>query len=151
MLDVHFFPLHVKRLHSQAILPTRGTPGAAGLDLYYCPRDGAEQLLVPGEVYVLPTGIAVEIPGWCEGQVRLRSSVGKRGFIMPNGVGTIDSDYRGEIGIMVAVLQPQRVAPGDRLAQLVISPVATPRATIVEVDELSDTARGDGGFGSTGK
>lgn len=146
-------PLKVKLLHRLSIMPTRGSAGAAGLDLHYCPNPAdtiAPLILEPGQVYVLPTGVAVEIPERCEGQVRLRSSVGKRGFIIPNGVGTIDSDYRGEIRIMVAVLSPQRVMPGDRLAQLVISPVLTPRITLIEVSELSETDRGEGGFGSTG-
>ena len=106
----------------------------------------------PGEVYWVPTGIALEVPKGCAGLVYARSSMGtKRGLAPANKVGVVDSDYRGEIRVVLLnhSNQPQTLEPGERVAQFVIAPVLTP--AYEEVAELTDTGRGTGGFGSTGK
>lgn len=125
-------------------LPAYATAAASGLDL----RAAADAAIAPGSVVRIPTGIALEIPEGYEGQVRPRSGMSLRG--LPAILGTIDSDYRGEVGVLLHNLRPwpMHVSRGDRIAQLVIVPVA--RVRVVEVDELSETDRGDGGFGSTG-
>lgn len=128
-------------------LPAYETPGAAGMDL----RAAEFVTLQPGERWAVGTGLAIEIPPGYEGQVRPRSGLAfKRGVTVLNAPGTIDSDYRGEV--CVVLVNHDRLAKhitrGDRIAQIVIAPVV--RATIVEADELSETARGAGGFGSTG-
>jgi len=108
--------------------------------------------LAPLERCAVPTGIAVEIPPGYEGQVRPRSGRALReGLTLLNTPGTIDSDYRGEIQVIMVNLgrEPVSIEPGDRIAQLVIAPVA--RVELVEVDELDDTSRGGGGFGHTGR
>ncbi len=143
-------PIAVKRLKPQAILPTYGSPEAAGADLYACLEQ--ELTIGPGETAWVPTGIAMEVPVSCAGLIYARSGMAcKRGLAPANKVGVIDSDYRGEI---IVVLhnhgkESQTVTHGERIAQMVITPVLTPGFT--EVDELSDTKRGNGGFGSTGK
>ncbi len=129
-------------------LPRYMTPGAAGLDLL------ADEpvSLAPGERRVVPTGLALEIPAGYEGQVRPRSGLAMRhGVGMVNAPGTIDSDYRGEVAVLLVNHGRERVdlARGDRIAQLVVAPVV--RATLVEVEELEASHRGAGGFGSTGK
>jgi dUTP pyrophosphatase len=128
-------------------LPRYETPGAAGLDL----RTDEAVTLAPGERRLVPTGLAVELPPGFEGQVRPRSGLALRhGIGMVNAPGTIDSDYRGEIGVLL-VNHGQTVvsfARGDRIAQLVVAPVV--RAEIVLADALGGTGRGGGGFGSTG-
>ena len=143
-------PIHVKILRSGAKLPTYGTAGAAGADLYAC--IDAPMTVRPGETVFIPTGIALEVPQGCAGLVYARSGLAcKRGLAPANKVGVVDSDYRGEI--MVALHNhagtPQRIENGERIAQMVITPVLTPEYQIVP--ELSDTSRGTGGFGSTGK
>lgn len=140
----------VKKLKENATLPTYGSAGAAGADLYACLDDVIT--IEPGETVFVPTGIALEVPKGCAGLIYARSSMGaKRGLAPANKVGVIDSDYRGQI--MVALHNhgtiAQQVAPGERIAQLLITPVLTP--AYEEVQELSDTDRGAGGFGSTGK
>ncbi len=128
--------------------PRYMTAGAAGLDL--CADEAV--VLAPGERRLVPTGIAVEIPPGFEGQVRPRSGLAMRhGVGMVNAPGTVDSDYRGEVGVLLVNwgADPVRLARGDRIAQLVIAPVE--RAEIRLVDELSGTRRGGGGFGSTGR
>lgn len=140
----------VKKLRENAMLPTYGSAEAAGADLYACLDESVS--IVPGQTLLVPTGIALEVPKGCAGLIYARSSMGvKRGLAPANKVGVIDSDYRGEI--MVALhnhgASPQEIAPGERIAQLLITPVLTPQYE--QVDELSDTARGAGGFGSTGK
>lgn len=128
-------------------LPAYESDGAAGMDLR-----AADWWTVPAlGTAPIPTGFNVEIPRGYEGQVRLRSSVGRQGLILPNAPGTIDCDYRGEIILFVRnlTLDDVKIERGHRLAQLVIAPVA--RAHIEEVAELSSTERGAGGFGSTGK
>ena len=142
--------IRVKKLKANAILPTYGSVEAAGADLYAC-LDEAVTIL-PGDTAFIPTGIALEVPKGCAGLVYARSSLGaKRGLAPANKVGVIDSDYRGEICVVLLNHGkfPQTVAPGERVAQFVITPVLTPQ--YIEVDALSDTARGTGGFGSTGK
>lgn len=129
-------------------LPAYATDGSAGLDL----RADADVSLAPGERTLVPTGIAVEIPAGHEAQVRPRSGLALRhGVGMVNGPGTIDADYRGEIGVILINLghEPVRLSRGERIAQLVVAPVA--RAELVEVAELSATGRGSGGFGHTGR
>ena len=142
--------IRVKKLSPNAILPTYGSNEAAGADLYAC-LDAAVEIK-PGEVFWVPTGIALEVPKGCAGLIYARSSLGvKRGLAPANKVGVIDSDYRGEIRVVLLnhSNQMQTVAPGERIAQLIITPVLTP--AYEEVAELTDTQRGEGGFGSTGK
>lgn len=132
-----------------ATLPEYRTSGAAGLDL--CAALAEPLLLGVGERRMIPTGLALAIPEGYEGQVRPRSGLALRhGIGMVNSPGTIDSDYRGELGVILINhgQEPFRIAPGDRIAQLVICPVA--RARLVEVAALDDTQRGAGGYGSTG-
>ena len=142
--------IRVKKLHPNAILPTYGSAEAAGADLYACLDEAVT--IQPGEVYWVPTGIALEVPKGCAGLVYARSSLGaKRGLAPANKVGVVDSDYRGEVKVVLLnhSKQPQTLEPGERVAQFVITPVLTP--AYEEVEELTDTSRGAGGFGSTGK
>ena len=143
-------PIRVKKLHPKAVLPTYGSLEAAGADLYACLDE--DVTIAPGETVFVPTGIALEVPKGCAGLVYARSSLGsKRGLAPANKVGVIDSDYRGQV--MVALHNhgavSQTVQPGERVAQLLITPVYTPGFR--EAEELTDTDRGSGGFGSTGK
>lgn len=142
--------VRVKKLHPHAVLPTYGSAEAAGADLYACLEEAVT--IAPGEVYWVPTGIALEVPKGCAGLVYARSSMGaKRGLAPANKVGVVDSDYRGEVKVVLLnhSNQPQTLQPGERVAQFVITPVLQP--AYEEVDELTDTSRGAGGFGSTGK
>lgn len=142
--------IRVKKLHPNAILPTYGSAEAAGADLYACLDEGVT--IEAGETVFIPTGLSLEVPKGCAGLVYARSSLGaKRGLAPANKVGVIDSDYRGEIRVVLHNhgKVAQRVEPGDRIAQFIITPVLTP--AYVETDCLSDTDRGRGGFGSTGK
>ena len=140
----------VKKLREGAILPTYGSPEAAGADLYACLDE--KITIAPGESVFVPTGLSMEIPKGYAGLIYARSGMAcKRGLAPANKVGVIDSDYRGEF---IVVLhnhgnQAQTVDHGERIAQLVITPVLTP--IFEEVDALSDTERSGGGFGSTGK
>jgi dUTP pyrophosphatase len=141
----------IKRLrHGGLPLPAYHSAGAAGMDLL---ADVERPLtLAPLERCAVPTGISIEIPPGFEGQVRPRSGRALReGLTLLNTPGTIDSDYRGEIQVIVVNLgrDPVTIERGDRIAQLVIAPVA--RAALVEVDDLTDTRRGGGGFGHTGR
>lgn len=140
----------VKKLRPGAILPTYGSEEAAGADLYAC-IDGPVTI-APGETVFIPTGLAMELPKGYAGLVYARSGLAcKRGLAPANKVGVIDSDYRGEF--MIALYNqggvPQTVENGERIAQLVVTPVLTPQ--YVEAESLSDSGRGIGGFGSTGK
>lgn len=142
--------VRVKLLRSGAQLPTYGSVEAAGADLYACLEEPAE--ILPGATVMIPTGLAMEVPKGCAGLIYARSSMGtKRGLAPANKVGVVDSDYRGEV--MVALhnhsKESQIVNPGERVAQLLITPVFTPGFR--QVETLDDTARGAGGFGSTGK
>jgi dUTP pyrophosphatase len=125
------------------------TAGAAGLDLASAADEPIE--IAPGGRVAVPTGLAFEIPPGFEGQVRPRSGLARKaGIALPNAPGTIDSDYRGEVMVLLVNLgaEPHVVRPGDRVAQLVIAPVVT--AELEEVASLADSTRGDGGFGHTG-
>lgn len=140
----------VKILRPGAVVPTYGSAEAAGADLYACLEENLT--IQPGKTVFVPTGIAMEVPGGCAGLIYARSGLAcKRGLAPANKVGVIDSDYRGEI--IVALHNhgetAQTILPGERIAQMVITPVLTPVYELVE--ELSDTSRGTGGFGSTGK
>ena len=145
--------LRVKRLsHAEDLpLPAYETAGAAGLDLRAAVPEGVPLTLFPGARLAVPTGLVLEVPEGFEGQVRPRSGLAlKHGVTCLNSPGTIDCDFRGEVKVILANLgaEPFIVTRGMRIAQLVIAPVAT--AQIVEVRELSESARGAGGFGSTG-
>ena len=141
-----------KKLDPRAAVPAYQTAQAAGLDLAAClPTDRPELTLAAGSIALVPTGLAVAIPVGFEWQVRARSGLStKHGIGLPNAPGTIDSDYRGELRVAVINFgkEPFVVTHGMRIAQLVIAPVA--HATIAEVENLDETARGAGGFGSTG-
>ena len=142
--------LAVQRLDPQAALPRRMSAAAAGLDLAACLR-GGPVVLAPGARALIPTGIALAIPPGYEGQVRPRSGLALRhGISIVNAPGTIDADYRGELKVLLINLgsEPFAVAHGDRIAQLVVAPVAM--AEPFEVEELPAALRGGGGFGSTG-
>lgn len=142
--------IRVKILRQGALLPTYGTAEAAGADLYACL---SEPLTIqPGQTAFIPTGIALEVPRGCAGLVYARSGLAcKRGLAPANKVGVIDSDYRGELTVALHNhgCQSQTVAGGDRVAQLIITPVLQPEYQ--EAQELSATQRDGGGFGSTGK
>ena len=143
------FKMNIKKLNDKATVPTYGSDFAAGADLYAC--EGAEITIEAGQTRLVHTGIAMEIPEGLVGLIYARSGLAsKRGLAPANKVGVIDSDYRGEI--MVALHNhssaPQTIADGERIAQIVFAPYYT--ASFEVVDELSDTVRGIGGFGSTG-
>ena len=142
--------LKMKKLREGAVLPQRQTEGAAGYDLCACLE--APVTLQPGEGYPFPTGLAAEIPQGYAGMGFCRSGRGvKPGLSLPKCVGVIDSDYRGELVVPLRNFGDgaYTIQPGERIAQLVIMPVLLPE--IVEVEELSQTQRGQGGFGSTGR
>jgi len=145
--------LRVKRLpHGVDLpLPAYQSAGAAGLDLLAAVPDGAPVVLLPGERALIPTGLALEIAAGFEAQTRPRSGLAlKHGVTVLNAPGTIDSDYRGEVGVILINHGEHafEVRRGERIAQLVIAPAM--QARLVEVEEISVTARGVGGFGSTG-
>jgi dUTP pyrophosphatase len=130
-------------------LPSLATPGAAGFDLHAAVSEVLD--VAPQQRVLVPTGLAIAVPDGYEAQVRPRSGLALRhGIVLPNAPGTIDSDYRGEIRIIVMNAGTERflIRRGDRIAQLVVAPVV--RAEWVEVEALDDTARGHGGFGHTG-
>lgn len=141
--------IHVKFLRPNAKLPAYGSSEAAGADLYACL--GEPVTIPPGETKAIPTGIALEVPKGCAGLVYARSGMAcKRGLAPANKVGVVDSDYRGEILVMLHNhgKESQTIQPGDRVAQMLITPVLTP--PYEAVPELDPTVRGEGGFGSTG-
>lgn len=143
-------PIKVKKLREGAHLPTYGTEFSAGADLYACLEEAVT--IEPGQTKKIPTGLAMELPNGTAGLIYARSSLGtKRGLAPANKVGVVDSDYRGEFMIFLHNhgSEPQTITHGDRIAQLLVTPVFTPG--FVEAQELSDTDRGAGGFGSTGK
>lgn len=141
--------IQIKRVGDvRADLPEYMTDDAAGMDLHAALE--TPKNIEPGEILLVPCGFAIAIPRGYEGQVRPRSGLAlKHGLSIPNAPGTIDSDYRGEVGVILINLGRERVevAPNERIAQLVICPVA--RAVLAEVEELDATDRGSGGFGST--
>jgi dUTP pyrophosphatase len=132
-------------------LPSHQSAAAAGLDLMAAVPESAPVVLTPGERRLIPTGLAIALPGGFEAQVRPRSGLAARhGITVLNAPGTIDADYRGEIMVLLINLgaEPFTVTHGMRIAQLIVAPVV--HADIAEVVELDPTARGAGGFGSTG-
>lgn len=141
--------LRVKRLPHCHAIPQYATNGSAGMDLSAAIE--GEVTLWPGDRMRIPTGIAIEIPAFHQGQVVPRSGLADRaGISLTNCVGTIDSDYRGEVQVLIINhgKEPYTFKRGERIAQLVIVP--TPPVNIVEVDDLAESARDQGGFGSTG-
>lgn len=146
--------LQVKKLNPNATIPTRGSAKASGLDLYAL-EDVAFNV---GDIKLVKTGIAFGIPEGYEVQVRPRSGISlKTGLIIRNSPGTLDQDYTGECGVIMQLIpdksgdftESYTIKKGDRIAQAVLCPVVLPE--VEEVEELSDTVRGAGGFGSTGK
>lgn len=142
--------IRVKKLHPNAILPAYGTAEAAGADLYACLDEPV--VVEPGKAAWIPVGFAMEVPMGCAGLVYARSGLAcKKGLAPANKVGVIDSDYRGPVTVVLYNHgeQAQTISHGERIAQMVIAPVLTP--AYEEAEELSDTDRNQGGFGSTGK
>ena len=142
--------IKIKKLRENAKIPKRATAGSAGMDLYACIDEPIT--LAPGQLAIMPTGIAIALPdNSCAAFLYARSGLGvKHGICLSNGVGVIDSDYRGEIcaGLCNVSDKPYTIEPDERVCQMVIALVLTP--DVVEVSELDDTDRGAGGFGSTG-
>ena len=141
--------VNIKKLNENATLPTYGSEFAAGADLYACIDE--DTVILPGETKLIKTGLAIEVPLGYAAFIYARSGLAsKRGLAPANKVGVVDCDYRGEV--MVALHNhsgdKQVVSKGERIAQMVIAPYL--KAEFSVVDELSDTARGEGGFGSTG-
>ncbi|MFZ4394758.1 MAG: dUTP diphosphatase [Kiritimatiellia bacterium] len=139
--------IRFQRLHPAALLPQYAHPGDAGMDLCAC--ESCE--ILPGMRRLVRTGLVMELPAGTEAQVRPRSGLAiKHGITLLNTPGTIDEGYRGEIGVILINLGSEvfHITPGMRIAQMVVAPVL--RATVEEVAEVSTTARGSGGFGSTG-
>ena len=142
--------VEVKKLNKNAKLPTYGTEFSAGADIYAL-NDGDSLTIAPGETKMISTGLAFAIPEGLVGLIFARSSLGaKRGLAPANKVGVIDSDYRGEVHVALHnhSLIPQTVENGERIAQMLLVPYYT--ADFSETDELGETSRGEGGFGSTG-
>ena len=139
--------LKVKRLREGAILPHYAHPGDAGLDLF----SAVDMVLEPACSGMVPTGVAIELPPQTEGQVRPRSGLAaKHQITVLNTPGTVDEGYRGEVCVILINhgRKPFPIVQGDKIAQLLVKPVL--RVDVVACDELSDTSRGSGGFGSTG-
>lgn len=139
----------IKKLNENATIPTYGSEYAAGADLYACIEESIR--FAPGETKLIPTGLAMEIPAGYAGLIYARSGLAsKKGLAPANKVGVVDADYRGEVMVALHNHSNVKVAiePQERIAQLVITPYLT--AHFEETEELSDTVRGDGGFGSTG-
>ena len=143
--------LNIKLLSPKAVLPNYATPGSAAMDLTACMDEPVT--IAPRQLVTIPTGIAIALPSAdYVALIFARSGLGvKHGISLSNGVGVIDSDYRGELKVGLTNLSdtPYTIQPGDRIAQLAILPVTQP--TVVQVAELDETDRGTGGFGSTGK
>lgn len=140
----------IKKLNDNAVIPTYGTEYSAGADLYALISDDLE--IKPQETVIIPTGIAMEIPNGYVGLIYARSSLGtKKGLTPANKVGVIDSDYRGEIKVVLfnQSNKIQTITKNERIAQIIITPYI--KVQFQEVDELSNTIRGEGGFGSTNK
>ncbi len=142
--------VNIKKLRPGAVVPTYGSPGAAGADLYACLDQPVS--IAPGETTLIMTGLAMELPAGHAGLVFARSGLAtKKGLAPANKVGVIDSDYRGEVmvGLHNHGTEAQTILPGERIAQLVVVPVVP--CEFVLRDTLEETDRGDGGFGSTGR
>ena len=141
--------LKIKKISKFAQLPTYATEGAAGMDLYSANEEPIT--LAPLERKLVPLGFTMELPTGYEAQIRPRSGMAiKRGITLSNCVGTVDEDYRGEVCVGLVNLSRENytIQAGDRIAQMVVAPVT--KAVIIEADELAETVRGEGGFGSTG-
>ncbi len=139
--------IKVKRLDLELPLPRKATEGSSGFDIY----SRVDQVINPGEIKGIPAGIVLEIPEGYEVQVRPRSGLAlKHGIGILNSPGTIDSDYRGEVVVILFNFskEPLGIKKGDRIAQIV--PVKLPEVKLIEADSLTDTSRGSDGFGSTG-
>lgn len=139
----------IKKLRDQAVLPSYQTTGSAAADVTAC--IDAPIALAPGDRVVVPTGFAMMLPSGYEAQIRARSGLSsKHGICMANGVGTIDSDYRGEVGVILLNLGHETfvVEPGMRIAQMAVA--RCDQAVWREVDTIDETVRGEGGYGSTG-
>lgn len=142
--------LKIKKMRDNAILPTKGSEKAAGIDLYACIDEPLT--IITGGSALIPTGIACDFPEGYFGGIVPRSSVGvKRHLMLSNNFGVCDEDYKGEIlmGFTNMGNMPQTIQPGERLAQMILLPYVT--YNIVETDTLTESERGEGGFGSTGK
>jgi dUTP pyrophosphatase len=142
--------VQIKKLRPDAVVPRYMTEDAAGMDL--CAALDAPIAIAPGQRAAIATGLAMAIPRGYEGQLRPRSGLAREhGVTLANSPATIDADYRGPLVVVLSNLgdAPVTIQPGQRIAQMVIAPVV--QAEVEEVDELSATARGEGGFGSTGR
>ncbi len=143
-------PVRIKRLSPQAVLPAYQSAHAAGMDLHAALQDAVT--IGVGEIVKIPCGFAMSLPDGYEAQIRPRSGLATRhGLSIPNAPGTVDSDYRGAIVVALINLGKRAfvVEPKMRIAQMIVAPVV--RAAVEEVNDLDDTARGSGGFGSTGQ
>jgi len=137
--------IKIVRVDENAKMPEYKTEGSSCADLYSI----EEVTLIPGMVTAVRTGIKMEIPEGFEVQIRARSGLASKGVFLPNGIGTIDSDYRGEVKVLMSTIgHGHLIRVGDRIAQMAVKPVS--KYPMTEVDSLSDTERGEGGFGSTG-
>ena len=142
--------VRIARIHPDALLPVKGSDLAAGFDLHSVERVEVRK----GTTEMLPTGLVLAIPPGWEGQVRCRSGLGRRGLILPNGIGTIDADYRGELMVLAHWIGEGDsfvVEKGERIGQLLFKRVPQIRFVEVEREALEETGRGEGGFGSTGR
>ena len=154
MNDTRTLAIQIARLpHSEGIdLPSYGTAGAAGMDLRAAVPEGDDLIIQPGARALVPTGLTIAVPAGYEAQVRPRSGLAlKHGVTCLNSPGTIDSDYRGEVGVILANLGPEAftIRRGDRIAQMVVAAYAA--VAWEEANSLDETRRGAGGFGSTGQ
>ena len=143
--------IDIQRLRAQAIVPTYGSASAAGCDLYACLETGSVEI-APGQTVMIPTGWAFELPLGYAGFIHARSGLATKSGLAPaNKVGVVDCDFRGEVCVALHNHsgESRTVAHGDRIAQMVIAPYLT--AQFQESEALLETARGEGGFGSTGK
>ena len=145
--------INIKKIRDEAHVPTKGSEYSAGSDLYACLNDGLSEVSIsPGETVMIPTGLSMEIPEGYAGLIFARSGLAsKKGVAPANKVGVVDAEYRGEglVALHNHSNQVQSISNGERMAQLVITPFLC--AEFIEVSSLSDTHRGTGGFGSTGK
>ncbi len=142
--------VRIARIHPDALLPVKGSDLAAGFDLHSVERVEVRK----GTTEMLPTGLVLAIPPGWEGQVRCRSGLGRRGLILPNGIGTIDADYRGELMVLAHWIGEDDsflVEKGERIGQLLFKRVPQIHFVEVEREALEETDRGEGGFGSTGR
>ena len=142
----------IKMLHDEAVMPEYKSEGAACMDLYAVIDDKFGYTYIPaGETVIIKTGIAVEVPEGYELQVRARSGLASQGVLLANGVGTIDSDYRGEVGVILTNTTPviRKISTGDRIAQCKIEQVIPFEFYLCSA--ITETERGEGAYGSTGK